>query len=261
MPEVLVMSKASLFFVDSGAGEPVVLLHAFPLDGRMWEMQARELAKRARVVVPDLRGFGRSKAAPPSSIEQMADDVVALLDTLAIAHATIVGLSMGGYVAMALTRRHPTRVARLGLCDTRAEPDSSESRKTRDVNIALVDREGVAPLVEKMLPVLLSPEASAGMKDHVRGIGNSQSRDGVKGALASMRDRHDAGPWLPSFDAPSLVIVGAEDTLSPPSCANAIADKLPHAELEVIPGAGHLANLEKPSAFTGALYRLLDRAR
>jgi 3-oxoadipate enol-lactonase len=256
------MGKAKLFFVDTGGtGEPVVLLHAFPLDGRMWEAQAKELGAQNRVIVPDLPGFGRSANVPFTSMEQAADDVIAVLDALEIARATVAGLSMGGYVTLALTRRHASRVSRLGLCDTRAEADSAETRKGREVNMALVAREGVGALVEKMLPSLLSPEASLETKERVRSIGGSQTQEGVTAALGAMRDRADATPWLPSFEMPALVVVGALDTLSPLSCSNAMANKLPHVELEVIPGSGHLANLEKPAAFTGTLSRLLSRTR
>lgn len=254
------MDQERSFFVDSGgSGLPVVLLHAFPLDGRMWDAQARELSRQSRVIVPDLPGFGRSAAIPASSLDQMADEVAALLDVLGIERATIAGLSMGGYTALAFARRHGARLARLALCDTRSVPDTSEGRKTRDANIALVDREGVSAVVERMLPVLLSPSASSETKERVRAIGNSQTGAGVKAALGAMRDRPDATPWLAELDVPALVIVGALDTLSPPAEAQAIADRLPRAELEVIADAGHLSNLEKPSAFTAALARLLER--
>jgi pimeloyl-ACP methyl ester carboxylesterase len=254
------MNQRRLFFVDNGgSGEPVVLLHAFPLDGRMWEAQARELSRQNRVIVPDLPGFGRSADTPASSLDHMADEVAALLDALNIERATIAGLSMGGYATLAFARRHPNRVARLGLCDTRSMPDSPEARKARDANIALVDREGVGALVERMLPVLLSSSASRETTERVRVIGGSQSAAGVQAALAAMRDRPDATPWLTAFDAPAMVIVGADDALSPPSEAQSIAGHLPRADLEVIAGAGHLCNLEKPTAFTAALARLLER--
>src|SRR5258708_7458939 len=141
------MSRADLCFDDTGRGEPLVLLHAFPLDGRMWLAQKDELAGSVRVIVPDLRGFGRSaELAPAHSMGEYADDVAALLDTLGIDRATIVGLSMGGYIALALARLHPHRLSRLGLADTRSLPDSVEGRAARDQNIALVKSEGVAPL-------------------------------------------------------------------------------------------------------------------
>ena len=154
------MNRPDPAFDDKGSGEPLILLHAFPLDGRMWLAQRDELAGSARIIVPDLRGFGRSVDLPPAqSIDDYADDVVALLDKFRIERATVVGLSMGGYVALALARRAPHRLARLGLADTRSLADSSEGRKGRDQNIALVKSEGVPALVERLLPKLLSANA------------------------------------------------------------------------------------------------------
>lgn len=249
-----------MFFVDSGGnGEPVVLLHAFPLDGRMWEEQARELARQKRVIVPDLPGFGQSAEAPASSLDQMADEVARLLDGLGIERVTLAGLSMGGYAALAFARRHKARLMRLGLCDTRSVPDTPEGKKTRDDNIALVEREGVGAVVERMLPALLSSAAPLETRERVRAIGSSQAPAGVKAALAAMRDRPDATPLLAELDIPALVLVGADDAISPPAEAQAIAARLPRGELEVIPGAGRLSNLEKPAAFTAALARLLER--
>jgi pimeloyl-ACP methyl ester carboxylesterase len=247
----------TLQFVDGGKGEPVVLLHGFPLDGRMWDPQVRELGRGARVIVPDLPGFGRSAALPAASLDQMADDVAALLDTLGVERATVVGLSMGGYIALAFARLHRGRLARLGLCDTRAAPDTLEGRTARNDSIALVDAEGVGALVERMLPKLLSPSASTEVREQVRAVGRSQSPAGVKAALAAMRDRADAREWLPAIDVPTMVVVGADDTLTPPSESESMFAKLPRAKLEQIPHAGHLANLEAPAAFTAALERLL----
>src|SRR6266542_2131492 len=117
-------ARPALVITEEGTGEPIVLLHAFPLDAGMWAEQRRELSRSARVIVPDLRGFGRSAALPLAvTIDDHADDVCDLLDRLAIKRATLVGLSMGGYVALAFARRHPKRLARLALADTRAAAD------------------------------------------------------------------------------------------------------------------------------------------
>src|SRR5258706_3195117 len=121
---------------DDGRGSPVVLLHAFPLDGRMWDAQKEALAGNHRVVVPDFAGFGRSRDREPrASLDEHADDVAELLSGLGIERATVLGLSMGGYIALAFARRHPGRLLGLGLADTRAAPDSPEGRAARDQNI------------------------------------------------------------------------------------------------------------------------------
>jgi 3-oxoadipate enol-lactonase len=254
------MTRADLTFDDTGSGEALILLHAFPLDGRMWLAQKTDLAGSARVIVPDLRGFGRSaELAAPQSIDEYADDVAALLDRLRIERATIAGLSMGGYVALALARRHPHRLLRLALADTRSLADSPEGRAARDVSIALVSTDGVSALVERMLPRLLSAAASADVVARVRALGNAQQPAGVMAALEAMRDRPDATHLLAGLDIPVAIVVGEADAISPPAEARAMGALLPRAEVEIIPGAGHLSNLEAPAAFSNALRRLLAR--
>jgi 3-oxoadipate enol-lactonase len=245
---------------DVGTGEPIVLIHAFPLDARMWQPQRDALAGSHRVITPDLRGFGRSTATPPPrTIDAHADDVAALLDHLVIPCATVLGLSMGGYVALALARRHRARLARLVLADTRAAADTAEGRAARDRNIALVESQGVAAMLDGMLPRLVSPDAPADVVATVRAIGASQSPVGITAALAALRDRPDATKDLASLALPVLVLVGREDTLTPPAEARALADAIPSATLVEIPGAGHLANLEAPAPFNRALLDFLAR--
>jgi pimeloyl-ACP methyl ester carboxylesterase len=245
------------YFVDEGRGDPIVFLHAFPLDGTMWDAERADLAKRHRVIVPDLRGFGRSGAlTAPTSLDDHAQDVVAILDKLGIARAAIVGLSMGGYIAFALARRYAARISRLVLADTRAAADTPEGRRARDENIALVAREGVPPLVERLLPKLLAKTAAPDVVTRVRSVGGRQTPAGVMAALAALRDRADSTPILATIDAPSLVIVGDLDEISPLAEARTFAGALPKGELEVIPGAGHLSNLESPAAFLAALHRV-----
>jgi pimeloyl-ACP methyl ester carboxylesterase len=247
-------------FVDEGRGDPIVLLHAFPLDGTMWDNERVELSRSRRVVVPDLRGFGRSgKLPPPGSLDEHADDVARIMDHLGIERAAVAGLSMGGYIAFALARRHPHRLVRLVLADTRSAVDSAEGRRGRDENIALVRSEGVPPLVERLLPKLLSPNASPEVVARVRALGGRQTPEGIGAALAAMRDRTDATPILAGIAIPSLVIVGEADAISPPAEAHAMAAAIPQAEVAVIAGAGHLANLEAPAAFMAAMLRFLDR--
>ena len=253
-------NRSTPYFADEGRGDPVVLLHAFPLDGTMWDEQRVHLARTHRVIVPDLRGFGRSATLPPpKSLDEHADDVARMLDGLGIERATVAGLSMGGYIAFALARRHAPRVARLVLADTRAAADNTEGRRTRDENIALVAREGVAPLVERLLPKLLSPNASREVVARVRAIGGRQTAAGVMSALAAMRDRPDSTSLLADIAVPSLVIVGESDAISPPAEAHAMRQALRGGQIAVVSGAGHLANLEAPDAFTTALREFLER--
>src|SRR5258708_1916754 len=220
--------SGQLFHTDDGQGEPIVLVHAFPLDGRMWETQRSELVGIFRVIVPDLAGFGRSASAGArASLDAHADDVAHLFDILGIERATVVGLSMGGYIALAFARRHPKRLARLGLADTRAGTDSPEGKAARDQNIALVSKEGVAPLVERLRSKLLSPGASADVVALVRSLGAAQPPAALQAALAPMRNRADSSALLASLDVPVAVIVGDADAITPAEEARAMAPALP----------------------------------
>jgi pimeloyl-ACP methyl ester carboxylesterase len=253
-------STPGVSFTDDGRGEPVVLLHAFPLDGRMWQAQRNDLAKGHRVVVPDLAGFGASKDLTPRlSLDEHADDVAHVLDRLGLERAALVGLSMGGYIALAFAKRHPTRLARLALADTRATPDTPEGKTGRDQNISLVASEGTAALVDRMLPKLLSSDATPETVAFARSVGTSQPVASVQAALAAMRDRPDSTALLARLDVPTAIVVGEADSITPLAEAKAMAAAVRGARLDVLPRAGHLANLEAPGPFTAAIARLLDR--
>lgn len=236
-----------------GGGKPLVLLHAFPFDGQMWTATAQALAGRCRVIVPDMRGFGESDLGDSDpSIADMADDVAAMLDGLGIARVAVGGLSMGGYVALAFALRHPARLERLILADTRAAADSDIARAGRADALALVEKQGVAALVERQLGALLSPAASEAVREQVRILGK-QTPAGVCAGIRALRDRPDRQSELASIRCPTLVIVGKEDKISPPAEMSAVASAISGARLVEIAGAGHLSNLENPNDFVSAI--------
>jgi 3-oxoadipate enol-lactonase len=240
---------------DGGDGPPLVLLHAFPFDRRMWRETVAALAAAAgrhRVIVPDLRGFGTAPLAGPYGVADLADDVAALMDAKGLPRATIVGLSMGGYVALAFAARHGARLEGLVLADTRAGPDGDEARRGRDEAIALVEAQGVEAYVERQLPRLLSPHAPDALRARTRDLAR-QTPAAVTMGLAALRDRPDRRGELALIACPTLVIVGAEDVLTPPAEAAAMASAIPGARYVELPGVGHLANLEAPAAFAALL--------
>lgn len=243
---------------DAGQGVPVVFLHGFPHDRTLWSHQRVALAPRVRCIVPDLRGFGESTGVA-LAIDTFADDTVALLDHLDINEAVVCGLSMGGYIAMAMWRRHAARVRGLVLCDTRAGADSPEQRVARDALIATVQADGAAAFAESQLEKMVSSDTHAQRPDVVdtmRAMMARQSVSAIIGALQALRDRPDSRATIGSITVPTLVLVGENDALTPPAESQAItAMLLPQtsARVEIIAGAGHVSCIERPAAVTHAL--------
>ena len=252
------LGTTRLSVTEAGGGHPLVFLHAFPLNARMWAPQLTTLPHGWRGIAPDLRGLGRSPrgAAPARHVHDHARDVLALIDALALGPVVLAGLSMGGYVAFECWRQRPSAIRGLVLADTRAEADSDEARARRVAMQGTVGREGTAAVIEAMLPGLLG--ATTHVTDphvavQVRAWACDAEPDGVADALEALRTRPDSRSTLATITCPTLVVVGAEDTLTPPDLSRMIAEGIVGARLVTIRGAGHLANVEQPAAFTAAL--------
>ncbi|HEX2042193.1 MAG TPA: alpha/beta fold hydrolase [Acidimicrobiales bacterium] len=258
------VSGTTLHYLDAGTGDPaVVLLHAFPVNAGMWQEQIAALAPRWRVVAPDLPGFGQSPAAPDgeATIDGWADRVAELIGSLGLGPVAVLGLSMGGYVAFSLLRRHPHLVAGLVLADTRAAADSPEVLQRRTDQQQKVADGKVDEVFEAQVGTLLSEETKAQRPDvveRVRALMTSTPPDTVVAALEAMKHRADATGELGGIEVPVLVLVGEHDGPSPPDVARSMAEAVPNGRLEVLPGAGHLSNLEAPEAFNRALQSFLS---
>lgn len=241
----------------------LVLLHAFPLAAEMWRPQLDAVPAGWRFVAPDLGGFGQSAIGDdsvPASMDGHARDVVALLDHLGVDRAVIAGLSMGGYVAFALLRLAPERVAGLVLADTRAEADDDAARTSRDRMAETLERGGPAAVFERMLPGLLGATTQTTRPEivqQVRALAVAQPVDGIHGGIQSLKSRPDSTPLLAGIACPTLVIVGNEDQITGKDVARRLHVRIPGAELAVIEGAGHLSNLEQPGEFNQTLARFL----
>jgi pimeloyl-ACP methyl ester carboxylesterase len=248
-----------LGYDDSGRGVPLLLLHGFPHDRSIWGPVRQGLAGRARCIAPDLRGFGESTTHGPFSMDQYADDLVALLDRLQLPSVVVAGLSMGGYIAFALWRRYPARVRALVLCDTRADADDQAGRRRREELVGVARREGARAIAQRMMPGMVGATTRARRPEVVQLLQAVMTRQpvaGIAGALHAMRDRPDSRATLETISVPVLVLVGEEDALTPVRDAEALAAALPaaaRARLEVVAEAGHVACLERPSATTHAL--------
>ncbi len=241
----------------SGDGPALLLVHGFPLDRTLWRPVAATLSGWRRIV-PDLRGMGLSEAPDGAyTMGMYADDLAALLDALHVEAAVVCGLSMGGYVAFELLRRHANRVRALVLMNTRASADGSDARARREAMMARVRRDGTGFLADELLAKLIAPPSLQTMPEvvrHVRTMAASSGPHGIVGALAAMRDRTDASDLLATIDLPTLVVAGNEDQLIPLAEARAMADAIRGAQFAGIPAAGHLAPIEQPVA-TGRVLR------
>jgi 3-oxoadipate enol-lactonase len=246
-----------------GSGPPVLLLHAFPLGLGMWDDQARALSSAFQVVRFDARGFGGS---PPGdgllTMERIAGDAAALLDHLDLPAATVCGLSMGGYAAFAFARRHPTRLRGLVLADTKSSPDGDQAKRTRAEQADKVRREGPEAIADAVLPKLLgrtTHEQRPAVVARVRELILANPARGIADALAGLAARADAAPVLREIRVPTLVVCGEEDVITPPADAEALQAGIAGSTLEVLPKAGHLANMETPEAFNRVLEAFLRR--
>lgn len=242
---------------DQGSGEAVIFLHAFPLNQTMWDEQMAALSHHCRTVTIDLRGFGGSEAGQgPTMMEQMAADVRGLMSGLDIERATIVGLSMGGYVALAFYREYPDAVRALVLADTRASADTHAARERRLQSAEKAEREGAAVIAGDMVPLLLGETTRQTRPDiaaRVRAMIEGNSPHAISAAQRGMAARRDSTYMLAAIDFPTLIIVGAEDQLTPVAEAESLRDGIRGARLQVIEGAGHLSNIERPIEFNAAL--------
>lgn len=248
-------------YQDRGKGLPVLLVHGFPVDSRMWGAQISELSSNFRTIAPDLRGFGQTHAFDPFTMETMADDLHALLEQIGALPCVLAGLSMGGYIALAYVRKYPTDLCALMLVDTKAEGDTAEQKEGRQKMIDLVRSQGTKAIAEQMLPKMLAeetPKCRPAVAQALRGLMEACPPKTIEHALLAMRDRPDQSPNLSSIAVPTLVIVGDHDAITPVAIAQSMQKKIPQAQIAVITGAGHMAPMEQPAQVNQAMARFLQ---
>lgn len=247
------VNDAELAYSDKGHGQPIVFLHAFPLNQNMWAAQVADLCPSHRVITFDWRGFGGSSlGSSKPSLSVFADDLANLLDHLEIEDATICGLSMGGYAAFAFFRQYPNRIKALILCDTKAVSDSEEIRQGRYETATTVLNKGVSVLVDTMVPRLLGEttlQSRPQIIECIRAMIKTARPDGVAQTLTAMAERQDSTDLLSRITCPTMIIVGDEDKLTPPSEAENMNQAIVSSQLAVIQNAGHLPNIEQAAIF------------
>jgi pimeloyl-ACP methyl ester carboxylesterase len=241
----------------------VVLLHAFPLNARMWGPQFEPLAAEGwRVIAPHMRGTDGGASDPPTSgIDDYAADVVDLLDALHIEDAVIGGCSMGGYLALALMRLAPNYVRGLLLVDTRSQADAPDALEGRRKLLKIAEEQGAAGVLADMEAKLVGETTRRERPDvlaHLRDIAARNSNASIAGMVRALMSRQDSTPLLGGIRVPTLIVVGEEDTITPPALSRGMHEAIPGSVLDVISRVGHLPNLEDAPAFNAVLTRFLS---
>ena len=259
-------ARGHMSWLEAGAGWPVVLLHAFPLEAEMWRPQLDRVPAGWRFIAPDFRGFGRSVPAERGSdgmdlstearsanVDDYAADVFSLMDSLKLDDAVIGGLSMGGYVVFAMYRQAPRRFTGLVLADTRSQADTPQAREMRLQQRELLRTQGPRGLADQSLPKLFSDAADPAVIERTRAMIESAPAEAIDAAIVAMMARPDSTPGLADIACGALVVVGELDAITPVADAEAMQRAIPRSTLCVIPGAGHLSSLEQPEVFSRAL--------
>lgn len=260
------LADRSVRYLEAGAGRPLIWLHAFPLSAEQWLPELHRVPPGWRVIAPDLRGFrGVGPAFEQVGLESVsmathAADVIALMNHIEADRPVVGGMSMGGYVALALVRKAAARIAGLILADTRATADSAETLSARDRMVALARREGAAGVAREMVPALLGDTTrreQPDLSEALERLITANSSEGLVAGLLAIKERPDSTDLLATIACPTLVIRGEEDGLISAAEIRDLARAIRGAELVTIPGAGHLPNLEAPLLFGRAVREFL----
>lgn len=260
---IATLNGIRLAWDDQGQGTPVVLLHGFPFTRWMWRPQVAALSRGHRVITPDFRGFGESGGLI-ESLEQLAADVHALVERLGLSRFVLGGFSMGGYVAFRFIARHADRLSGLMLLDTRPEADTEEGKQRRYAGIERIRTEGPNGFLDDFTKLVVSPRTAESRPEvlaDVRRLMEDARPDALAGGLRAMAERPDSTPLLSTISVPTLVLVGEDDKATPVESSRKMAVAIPGTDLVIIPGAGHVSNIEQPDAFNAALVMFLRRIR
>ena len=266
--QIAQLSQGPIAYIDRGEGQPILLVHGFPLDHTMWNAQIEALSAQARVIAPDVRGFGESPLGDVDpergiSMEQYADELAELLSALNITQPIVLaGFSMGGYIAWQFVRKHGDRLRALIQCDTRAIADTDEARAGRIKMAEKVAEWGSRRVAEMMGPKLFSPQALESrpqLMAELRRVAAATPPAAIAAAQRGMAARPDVTNMLPSIRVPTLVLVGADDAISSSAEMRNIADVIPNAEFVEIPNAGHMTTMEKPEEVNAGMSGFLKR--
>ncbi len=261
----MLINGANLFWVERGPqdGIPIVFLHGFPFNLEMWRDQMEKAGVDYRAIAYDLRGHGKSDVGDGQyTIEGHVDDLLSLMTALKLDRPVIVGLSMGGYIALRALERAQERFRAAVLCDTRSEADTNEGKLRRFAVIASIKKIGSESFAREMVKAIFAPGAEQHSPDAVGTILRIIARTSplsIAGSQLALASRTDTTASLPSFRLPVLILVGEHDQTTPVEASRAMQERIQGAELHVVPGAAHMSNLENPSFFNERLMAFMSR--
>jgi 3-oxoadipate enol-lactonase len=262
---IVTIDGKPLFYMEKGlpGASPVVFIHGFPFSHRMWKPQMEALSPSFRAIAYDVRGHGESYVGDGQyTIEGHVDDLFALLDALSIPRSVIVGLSMGGYITLRALERAPERFSGVVLCDTRSEADGNEAKLKRHAGIQLVKSQGSAAFAENFIQALFAPASLQSQNeavDLIRDIIRHTPPLSIAGTLLALAGRTDTTASLGAIRVPTLILAGEHDIITPPAAAQSMHERIPQSELHIVPGAGHMSNVENPSFFNEKLLKFLRK--
>jgi 3-oxoadipate enol-lactonase len=244
------------------SGIPVVFIHAFPMNKGMWAPQVDILKSDFRVLTYDVRGHGLSDVGSGQyTIEYCVDDLIGLLDHLNLKKVVVVGLSMGGYIALRALERNPEYFRGAVLCNTRSEADTNEAKIKRSNDAKVVMVLGIRKFAEFFLPKAFRERTfttNPAIVTFAKNLIENNLPAGIAGMLIALAARTDMTPSLDKIKLPVLLIAGQYDELTPPVLLASMRDKIPGAVLQIIPDAAHYSNLENSDAFNTSLIDFLQ---
>ncbi len=253
------VNGTELYYQDHGQGWPVLFIHGFPLSGELWAHCVKPLENHCRLIIPDLRGMGQSKACGEPSMATYVDDLAAVLDEIGESKpAVVVGMSMGGYLAFEFFRRHQARVRAIVLVDTRAEADDQAGTQLREETARKVLSQGSRVVAEGMKNLLFGPDASQELRRFWFDAIAGSDPKGVAAALLAMKNRDDSLATLEQINVPSLIVIGKDDILTPLSHSQVMHDRIAGSRLEIVDSAGHMTPAEQPEKFSTLLKQFID---
>lgn len=242
---------------------PVVFVHGFPFSSDMWKPQLEGVGEKYRGIAYDLRGHGSSFVGDGQySIEGHVDDLIGLLDHLTVAKCVVVGLSMGGYITLRALERNPERFLAAVLCDTRSDADTNEGKLKRFAAMSAVKKSGSAAFADGFVKNVFAPDSFQRMPEAVKEIHTIIRRTpelSIAGTLLALASRTDTTPMLANIKIPTLILVGEHDVTTPVSASQAMHERIPDSELQIIPNAAHMSNIENAPVFNAHLLAFLDR--